>query len=92
LFYNRKLIANFYATFHIQTSWQTFKRNYLDSITQRNKSKGYICDLRQTGNEYCFENKNILVGDESYFNVLEDSVYEFVITQEDYYNAYVLPQ
>ena len=53
-------------------------------------SKGYICDLRQNGNNLCFQNKNIF-GDQSDFNNITNNTFEFVITQDDFDNAYDLP-
>ncbi len=51
--------------------------------------KGYICDLRQSGNNLCFPNKFIF--SEEGFTELTNKNYQFVITEEDYNNAYDLP-
>ena len=65
--------------------------NGADSIVVMfTNSKGYICDLRQNGNNLCFSNKN-LFGGESNFNNLENNNFEFIITQSDFNNANDLP-
>ena len=54
--------------------------------------KGYICDLRLTGNDFCFNGKNPLAGVDEYFRELEAIFFEFVITQENFENAFDLPE
>lgn len=52
--------------------------------------KGYICDLRQSGNIFCFPNKTPF-GNEASFVNLDNRNYQFLITEDDYINAYDLP-
>lgn len=52
--------------------------------------KGYICDLRQSGNNLCFPNKTPF-GDEQSFVNLGNRNYQFTINQEDFTNAFDLP-
>lgn len=67
-------------------------RNDADSIVVVfPNSKGYICDLRQSGNSLCFPNKNLLIGLPSFFNDLGNNNYQFTITQDDFDNAFDLP-
>jgi len=65
-----------------------------DSIVLRfPNQKGYICDARANEDIYCFQDsRNPLVGFEPYFNNLGNNVYEFVVTEEDFENAFELPQ
>lgn len=63
-----------------------------DSIVFRfSNSRGYICSLRQSNQNYCFGDKHPFVGNETYYNFLGDNTYEFIITQQDFENAHVLP-
>ena len=53
-------------------------------------NKGYICADRVNANNLCFNGKSPL-GNDSSFSDLGNNIYEFIITQEDYDNAYTLP-
>lgn len=51
--------------------------------------RGYICDVRQSVNNFCF--LNTFPFDASGFNEVSTRVYEFEITQQDFDNAFDLP-
>lgn len=66
--------------------------NKADSISIKfQNNKGYICDLRQSNNNLCFTYKNLLVGNTSYFNEINNNHFEFEINQTDFENALDLP-
>ncbi|WP_395043535.1 hypothetical protein [Flavobacterium sp.] len=61
-----------------------------DSIVIKfSNGKGYICDLRESGNILCLPSKFIF-SEQGFIN-LNNNNYQFVITEDDYNNAYVLP-
>jgi hypothetical protein len=67
-------------------------QNFADSVVTRfSNGRGYICDLRENGNASCFLLRNPLLGFEEDFNSLGNNIFEFVITQEDFENAFDLP-
>ena len=53
-------------------------------------NKEYACALRENGSQFCFSNKNPFNSTD--FNELDNNTYEFVITQEDFENAFDLPE
>lgn len=66
---------------------------YYSKISFLNNNKGYICDENSTSNVLCFQNKISL--NKAYYKQdfnLENEVYYYDITQEDYENAHVLPE
>ena len=52
--------------------------------------KGYICALRENGLEFCFSVKSPFESED--FNSLGHNTFEFIITQEDFENAFELPE
>ena len=62
-------------------------------IVKFDNNRGYICAVRITNNqpELCFSNKTPFGNDPSFLD-LGNNTYEFVITQEDFENAYDLPK
>lgn len=63
-----------------------------DSIFVRfENGRGYICVSRPNANEFCFENSP-LTGVKSDFNEVSPNTFEYVITQEDFENAFELPE
>ncbi|HBS12777.1 MAG TPA: hypothetical protein DEO36_09590 [Flavobacteriaceae bacterium] len=55
-----------------------------------NNNKGYVCGKLNT-NGLCFLNEKSPLGNDPSFVNLANYTYEFVITQEDFENAYDLP-
>lgn len=53
-------------------------------------NKGYVCDHRPSKIEKCFNSKYIF-GGRSSFREINKTTFEFVITEDDYKNAYDLP-
>lgn len=59
-------------------------------IIEFENGKGYICANRPNANAFCF-GKSPLIGIESNFNQIDDNSFEFMITQQDFENAFELP-
>jgi hypothetical protein len=67
-------------------------RNKSDSIvTKFSNGKGYICADRELANSRCFNGRSPLSTSEIDFIILGNNSFEFVITQEDFDNAFELP-
>jgi len=72
--------------------------NGYDSITFKfPNEKGYICSIRVSNSQpkLCFLNEKSPFGNDPNnppFNEIGNNIYEFEITQEDYENAFELPE
>ncbi len=53
-------------------------------------SKGYICVFLRDNNDFCFLNKNPY--DSTAYESLGNNKYQFTITQQDFEDAYELPE
>lgn len=64
----------------------------IDSLVVKfNNDKGYICAFTTDGAEFCFNDKFPLGNDTSFID-LGNNIYEFIITQQDFEDAYNLPE
>ncbi|MGV6827853.1 MAG: hypothetical protein ACWA45_00490 [Flavobacteriales bacterium] len=69
-----------------------FSCDYDSLVFKFDNDKGYICSLRSNDNSnICFNSKNPYIFNDEDFISLGNNTFEFIVTQEDYENAYDLP-
>ncbi len=63
-------------------------------VVEFDNNKGYICSKRLNSNStnLCFQNKSFYGASQEDFERLGGSTYNFIITEEDYENAFELPE